>query len=425
VIPRAAAAVQHDLPVLGNSRDGLLQFGKSGVLASRPGVNRTGNVLAVELDQKADLYQQRRIRFGLNDLRQIGHVDHFSGGPGRIDTSAVRLLCKDCGGGDQDGDRQSHVNQFSARRRTFGRQMNCELVLAGSGEDRSRGAIIGKEFFLFRRGNLSISLFLVLVEILFTGSAFAGITVSLAETSNACREISLARWKAAPLPANSYDWRKLLSDAPGLSDLEFRTQDNGVLVGAIAFPMGSPTPPPPVYSLDRYAIDLASAKVTKAGEEEWSHSDQYRLHRESTLQSVWSLPMDDRRTLAYEGKEFVKRGANWPFYTGDASRLSPNHRFLAINSYDGRRPGFTGIELEPGHPARGRFYVDIYDTKSGASLLSFQGRFNGASDPDRFFRISAWISDRYYFIPTADVGLNRFVVCDVSRIASASQNDRR
>jgi hypothetical protein len=131
----------------------------------------------------------------------------------------------------------------------------------------------------------------------------------------------------------------------------------------------------------------------------------------TSVAGVFDLkPEDD---LKYKGKAFVKRGAQWPLYGSDAaSRLSPDGRFLAVNSWDGEMRICPELALGCQDRIQGNYYIAIYNAASATLVLPLSGEFQGV-EPRALFSRSAWASSRYYVLPLDTQNMKRFVLCDV------------
>jgi hypothetical protein len=121
--------------------------------------------------------------------------------------------------------------------------------------------------------------------------------------------------------------------------------------------------------------------------------------------------------LVLDGDVYRQRGPRWPVvYSVDASRVSLDGSFRALNSWDGVECCGGDLSFPGGERIDGNYYVDIYDTSSKQQVLSLTGHFNNIT-ADKLFGTSAWISSRYYLFPLNEEA-NRFVLCDMRRISS-------
>jgi hypothetical protein len=249
----------------------------------------------------------------------------------------------------------------------------------------------------------------------------ASVTISPANARNACRVISLPRWKPAALPPGGYDWSHYLIGAPSVADWDFRSLDGGVLIGLSIHLDQYPPPWPVLYSPDRYAADLTTGRVRKASETEWRGAEPWVSFRKSALRS--GLVMKEKDRLAYKGREYPHTGIKWPTVSEDASPVSKTENYLAVNSWDGEEGGGGDLpSFGSGGRTRGHYFVDVYDTNSGSLLLSVKGHFHDFTAlPNDLFRSSAWISTRYYMLPLNSEHLNKLLICDASKAAAARQ----
>jgi hypothetical protein len=137
--------------------------------------------------------------------------------------------------------------------------------------------------------------------------------------------------------------------------------------------------------------------------------------------------MKEKDSLTYRGLEFLPSGVRWPLASDRVSRLSPDGNYLAVNSWDGTEGGGGDLpSFGSGGRTDGHYFVDVYNTNSGGFLFSVKGHFhNYTALPNDLFRMSAWISARYYVLPLDGYHLNDMLLCDVSKSAASSQEQKR
>jgi hypothetical protein len=175
---------------------------------------------------------------------------------------------------------------------------------------------------------------------------------------------------------------------------------------------------------EKYAVNL-------------SRPDKVRRMYEQTWQSATPLwwgglggipprhPAD--RGISYKGLLFEKSGPRWsgvgsgPFDAKD----SQNGSKISVSSWDG-----FDITYDYADPAaafqqdkvKGRFWTDIYDTRSGERLIQVQGSFDGAR-PTAFLGEAAWYGTHYYVMPVGSTSwpgaynLRRLLICDADAAA--------
>jgi hypothetical protein len=197
-----------------------------------------------------------------------------------------------------------------------------------------------------------------------------------------------------------------------------------MLVGLFARP-GIDRDAPRFYSPTKYRVDLSTGLVRSASENEWAGA-QSSFMLLNSISRLSDLKPEDN--LAYKGKEYIKRGAQWPLYSSaDASRLSPDGGFLAVNSWGGEMKICSGDLLPEVWSCQDRiqgdYHIEIYETAAATLALSLTGQFQGF-DPSDLFGRSAWISERYYFLPLYTLYMtpfmNHFALCDVNTGAKAN-----
>ena len=247
------------------------------------------------------------------------------------------------------------------------------------------------------------------------------VTVSLGNARNACTVINLPHWKPAPIPPPSHDWTYVLVTLPDLADWDFRQFDGGILVGLFARGKDS-QPEPRYYSPDKYAVSLPRGKVQKAAESQWEGAEPYVIVRDAKLPRGTALRPNS--PLILDGDVYQPRGPKWPEGgTIDAARVSSDAGFRAVNSWDGEEVGGGDLSFPGGERSDGNYYVDIYDNTTKRLALSLTGHFHNVTVDNLFYR-SAWISNRFYLFPLNEKA-NRFVLCDMERLASAAPGTRK
>jgi hypothetical protein len=251
-----------------------------------------------------------------------------------------------------------------------------------------------------------------------SGFAASRVTVSLADSRDFCRVVTLPQWRAASLPPDSYPptWASLVAWFEG-SDLEFREINGALLVRLFVLPLPE-RPERRVYSPNIFEINPTTGLVRTANEGAWLRSTSLPIIRDSS-------PMPDAASLAdprYAGdrfqfheEQFRRRGAKWPLQA--PSRLSRPAKYLVVNSWSGEK----FVEGSNSMVSReGEYFSDIYYSASGRVAFSLNGRFAGLT-PGEVFGRSAWIADRYFVFPLDVSRMTKFVLC-VAPIANAGGN---
>jgi hypothetical protein len=154
------------------------------------------------------------------------------------------------------------------------------------------------------------------------------------------------------------------------------------------------------YSDSRYAVSLGGGvRVRPAAVEEWDAAEKV-LHSYHFIQT-FKNPQVTEEGVRHGGRLFRKTGESWGT---EAALVSPRGTWIAVFSYASRErpepalvPGFGGTE--PGH---GEVFLDLYDTSSGAKVISARAPYGGRGGgfaPSMLFGGSLWVEDRYFIMP--------------------------
>lgn len=168
--------------------------------------------------------------------------------------------------------------------------------------------------------------------------------------------------------------------------------------GAYDFPVKDPDYD--YYSDTRYAVALGGGvQVRPATVEEWDAAEKV-LHSYRFIQTFQN-PRVTEEGVRHDGHLFRKTGESWG---NEAALVSPRGTWIAVFSYASRErpkpaviPGFGGTE--PGH---GEVFLDLYDTTSGARVISARAPYGGRGGgfaPSMLFGDSLWVEDRYFIMP--------------------------
>ena len=246
--------------------------------------------------------------------------------------------------------------------------------------------------------------------------AFGG-SVSYHTTLNpeACHEVHLGRFTIPKRVA-------FLQDAyTGYCRVALRSGGETVLYfGMVCLePGGFPSP-------EKYAVDLSGRTRThRIDDEEWRSAQEVR----SSLRTIHPRPED--AGIQYKGPVLPRSGPEW--FGEGAGNPAPSHLSLtgiraAVNSWDGFEIIYSFLDptsLFKRSKVKGRYWVDLYDTRSAKPLIRIQGSFHGAA-PSSFLGYAGFYSDRYYIMPVGgtthgyEFSLRRLLVCDAD---AASHKD--
>ena len=172
-----------------------------------------------------------------------------------------------------------------------------------------------------------------------------------------------------------------------------------------------------MYSADQYSVRFGGrAQVRPVTQREWDNGEPVLTFKFPTSDQYNDVP--DSFELVYLGKKFEKSGLHWVGSMGGgttaASRLAPDGRFVAVNSW-------SGVDL-PGAPLgefggsnmHGKYYVDVYEVESMTRVIQIQGEFHNES-PLHFVSASFWLGKRYLVLPLS-TNMRKLLFCDVTQL---------
>jgi len=221
------------------------------------------------------------------------------------------------------------------------------------------------------------------------------IRISGFDGENVCSVVSLGcGWWNLSM-AYKYEFRRLTPDSPEL------------LVGV------KTSIDPPAYFAQKFGFNPSSpARVRPATDLEWEKASQIELSRHSVANfGGSSLPQVPE--IKYAGKGFPKNGSFWA-YDWAAALLSPDGRWLAIQTYDGKLPPPENRGLRGYLPGEGRFFVDLYEVATGRKRVTIRGRFDDIYASE-VWQDTAWLSDPYLVLPF-HTHKEAFVICDMGKL---------
>jgi len=251
------------------------------------------------------------------------------------------------------------------------------------------------------------------------------LTMSLANSRNACRIVNLPAWAGVGEPNQPW-WPGI----PGYSNPEFSFRIlSGRLIAGIEKTLISPElftesakPESPIVRPEKYAIDLDRGTVRKANDEEWQQARPVPVTRR-----IIGLNHLDKRLIGDKQVGVKRKKKKAREFQAPGMAISGTSQFITLDSWDGELESGVGSAFDPSFsirkpkPAQANMYAEVYDLKSAALIFMLRAHLvNGASYLEGF-RLSGWLGDRYYILPLDPFRLNQFVLCDMERVSSDKQ----
>lgn len=254
----------------------------------------------------------------------------------------------------------------------------------------------------------------LLVPLLSFNAVGGNMTYAVTLNADVCHEVHLG-WLTAPVEAAPFHE---VSTGYCLLDMRSPGEAELYMTAVCSGPRGTwPSAP------EKYTVDLSGRKgVRRISDAEW--------------QSAVKLPRADggvepqpaERGVRYNGGPLLEKSG--PRWTGAGSGpigsfFSLTRNRTAVNSWDGFDITYSFLDLSSAgkhNKVKGRYWVDIYETKSARALVRVEGTFNGA-EPIYFQGQAHWYADRYYVLPvgrttgTGSFSLRRLLICDVDAAA--------
>jgi hypothetical protein len=243
------------------------------------------------------------------------------------------------------------------------------------------------------------------------------VTVEVAVGAKACSVVNFPhRWRLPKvLPP---DFESMYEYAlGGSSRFEFRSPEgteSEALVSVYFQERGTSQ----LFSTDRYAFRMSGRPhVRQASEREWEIAGPMLPFHFSASERYEEVP--DKFMLKYKGRAFAKTGEHWLGSMGggtsEASRLSADARFLAVNSWSGvDLPGPALGEWWGGSNMHGQYFVDVYETDTGLKRIAIKGWFHGIGPSDFVIR-SFWLGKSFFVLPL-NTKMTKLLFCDVRKL---------
>jgi len=249
-------------------------------------------------------------------------------------------------------------------------------------------------------------------------SGFAG-TMNYTVTLNAdvCHEVRLGRFT---VPADTSGRRDVGTD---YCHPELRSAgETRLYLTAACHQRGEVWLPAP----QKYAVDLNGPKTLgRISEADWERAPQL----------PWSgnglAPSAIDTGIHYKGLFLERSGPRWAGVGNGPVRthMSFGLTRAAVNSWDGFDVTYSFLDQTSflkRDKVVGKYWIDIYGTRSGEALLRIKGSFHGA-EPYQFQGQAAWYSERYYVIPiggtmgNGEFSLRRLLICDIDAASGKSK----
>jgi hypothetical protein len=238
----------------------------------------------------------------------------------------------------------------------------------------------------------------------------ADITYRVTGDPGACHDVRVGKWPT--------EYRR-----PGTNgcSYEFRTPANNVLYMGVHCGESLGKWESPV----KYGVDLVHQdQIMRIDPSAWGAAAELKVEMWKTVQ----VPLQPNG-FQYRGHLLEKSGPEWYDPGLRAKLISPGQTHIALNSSEGG-VGYPG-PFEPGPiRAKGKYWIDIYDVRTGQRALIIQGTFHGGADadPGLFQGRAFWLTDRYYVLPLEPEGMRRLLICDVDQAMSklgGTANERK
>ena len=180
---------------------------------------------------------------------------------------------------------------------------------------------------------------------------------------------------------------------------------------AVVIPGARSARPSKEYSASKFWVDLGdTTQVWPATEEEWNRAIPAPLGERFRLGLQHSRRGD---SFVFRQKAFKRSGPKWPV-PGDDARISPDEKWIAVQSWQGSDYRDGDSLFLPGSlfGTPSRFFVDLYEVESGDKIAAFDGVDHDFSAGDAPLLHSFWLDSRFFFLPLGS-RREKFLVCEV------------
>jgi hypothetical protein len=160
------------------------------------------------------------------------------------------------------------------------------------------------------------------------------------------------------------------------------------------------------YSPNKFLANLGTGQVREATQEAWDLG--LPLHQTRDVKGQFLKPTNEKGVLL-EGRVFPKSGPQWPI-SGALDRVSPDGKWIAVQSWDGKDYGNGDIVAPRG--GHGKFFIDLYEVSSGRRFASIEGEMHDTLRADLAVALTFWLESRYFIVQLGS-HLERMLVCEV------------
>jgi hypothetical protein len=153
------------------------------------------------------------------------------------------------------------------------------------------------------------------------------------------------------------------------------------------------------HTTNWYRVDFANpgSPVLSASRETWDAAAVIPLTRQSTFSKNTELERDQAEFNSFH---FTKTGAHWFGPPEFVSRLSPDSRWLVLQSWT-ELDNSRGITI----------FEDFFDSARGEKVLTVEATYSGQDYPSAYFGMTAWLTERYFIVPLGG-RRERCLVCE-------------
>jgi len=119
---------------------------------------------------------------------------------------------------------------------------------------------------------------------------------------------------------------------------------------------------------------------------------------------------------------FRRSGPKWPV-TGDEVRISPNEKWIAVQSWEGTdyRDEESLLPAAPPLDLTARFFIDVYDVSSGERVISLDGVDHDFTTGDAPLHFTFWMDSHFFVVPLGTFR-EKLLVCETPEALPADSS---